>query len=397
MDIMRLAADIEDYIINQRRYFHRYPEPAWEEVQTTLAIKKELEEMGIHPIGFHDISGVYAYIHGKKAGDSAKTFLLRADIDGVPVPEKTGVEFASENSGMMHACGRDCHIAMLLGAAKIMKRLENCLAGNVKLFFQAAEESACSSREYMKRGLLEDVDAVCAVHVYGGMEAPLMDISPGYRMAGADQFDIEVTGLSAHGSLPHTGNDAIVAAAAIISSLQTCVSRSNDPLNPLVLTIGTIRGGTQRNILADRVRMEGTVRMHSAKSRSFIEKSIRNIIKSTAEAYGCKAKLSYRYMLPPLYNSPELSSIAQTAAVKMFGISVCKTIPPVMASEDFAYLSEHIPGLNINLGCANRQLGYTESNYSSRFMADESILKNGAALCARIAADYLGGEEWPKD
>ena len=397
MDIVRLANELEDYIIGQRRYFHRFPEPAWEEVQTTLAIERQLEEMGLEPLRFDDISGVYSYIRGKKAGKNAKTILLRADIDGVSVQEKTGLAFSSENAGMMHACGRDCHIAMLLGAAKLLNNMENSLAGHVKLFFQAAEESAESSQEYIRRGFLQDVDVVCGAHVYGGLEAPYIDISPGYRMASADKFDIEVTGLAAHGSLPHTGKDALVAAAAIISSLQTYVSRNNDPLNPLVITIGTIRGGSQRNIIAGRVKMEGTVRMHSAERRKFIESGMQKIIAGTAEAFGCEAVLSYQYMLPPLYNSPGLSAIAGNAIRKLFGDHIRRDMPPVMASEDFACLTENIPGLYINIGCANKQLGFTENNYSSRFMVDESVLKNGSALTAQIAADYLGGNEWPKD
>lgn len=216
-------------------------------------------------------------------------------------------------------------------------------------------------------------------------------------MASADKFDIEITGLAAHGSLPHTGRDALVAAAAIISSLQTYVSRNNDPLNPLVITIGTIRGGSQRNIIAGRVKMEGTVRMHSAERRKFIESGMQKIIAGTAEAFGCEAVLSYQYMLPPLYNSPGLSAIAGNAIRKLFGDNIRRDMPPVMASEDFACLTENIPGLYINLGCANKLLGFTENNYSSRFMVDESVLKNGSALSAQIAADYLGGNEWPKD
>lgn len=391
MDILNLASEAENYIIGQRRYFHRFPEPAWEEVKTTLAIEKQLKEIGLEPIRFDDISGVYAYIHGKNAGKDARTILLRADIDGVSVQEKTGLDFASENTGMMHACGRDCHIAMLLGAAKLLKGLEDSLAGHVKLFFQAAEESARASQEYIRRGFLQDVDAICAAHVYGGLEAPFIDIAPGYRMASADKFDIEVTGLAAHGSLPHTGKDAIVAAAAIINGLQACVSRDNDPLNPLVINIGTIHGGTQRNIIAGKVKMEGTVRMHSAERRKQLEKTLEKIVTDTAKALGCEAKLSYQYMLPPLYNSPELSVIADKALHKLFGGDIRKDVPPVMASEDFACLTEHIPGLYINIGCANKRLGYTENNYSSRFMVDERILKNGTALCTQIAVDYLGG------
>lgn len=389
MDIANLAAEYEEYVIEQRRRFHRFPELAWEEVQTTLAIEHQLREIGLEPIRFDDISGVCAYIWGGRAGRGSKTILLRADIDGVPIQENTGLEFTSANHGVMHACGRDCHIAMLLGAAKILKRLQPNLAGTVKLFFQAAEESAQGSQEYINRGLLEDVDAVYGAHVYGGMEAPLIDVSPGYRMASADKFDIEVIGLAAHGSLPHTGHDALVAAASIITNLQTYVSRNNDPLNPLVITIGTIRGGTQRNIIAGRVRMEGTVRMHSAERRKGIETGMRSIVEKTAEALGCEAKLNYQYMLPPLYNDPKLCSIAAGAVKRLFGEEKLTSTPPVMASEDFACLLENLPGLYVNIGCASRELGYTQTNYSSSFMVDERILKNGAALCAQVALDYL--------
>lgn len=393
MNIIQMAGEAEEYILTQRREFHRFPEPAWEEVQTTLAIEKQLREIGIQPVRFEDISGVYAYIHGKKAGEHAKTILLRADIDGVPVHEQTGLDCASINHGMMHACGRDCHIAMLLGAAKLLKKLENELCGNIKLFFQAAEESARGAEEYIKRGILEDVDAVYAAHVYGGLNAPLIDVTAGCRMAGADKFDIDVTGKSAHGSLPHTGKDAIVAAAAIISNLQTFVSRNNDPTNPLVLTIGTIHGGSQRNLISGRVKMEGTVRMHSAKRRREIETGMRQIIENTAAAFGCEGRLFYKYMLPPLFNNQALSGIAANAVRKLYGDHLLASLPPVMASEDFARLSEHIPGLYVNLGCLNASLGYTEKNYSSRFMVDEEILKTGTALCVQIAMDYLQEEK----
>lgn len=393
MDIAKLAEEQESYVIEQRRRFHRFPELAWEEVQTTLAIECQLREIGLEPIRFDDISGVCAYIRGGQAGPGSKTILLRADIDGIPIQENTGLAFSSVNHGVMHACGRDCHIAMLLGAAKILKALQSSLCGTVKLFFQAAEESAQGAQEYIKRGILEDVDAVYGAHVYGGMEAPLIDVSPGYRMASADKFDIDVIGQSAHGSLPHTGRDALVAAASIITNLQTYVSRNNDPLNPLVVNIGTIHGGSQRNILAGRVRMEGTVRMHSAERRKGIESGMRTIIEKTAEALGCEAKLYYQYMLPSLYNDPKLSGIAANAVRNLFGDDFLGYAPPVMASEDFACLTEALPGLYVNIGCASQPLGYTKNNYSSGFMVDESILKNGAALCAQVVLDYLSSEK----
>ena len=393
MEVWKKALEYEDYMIRQRRFFHRIPEPAWEEVKTTVAIQRELENMGLHPVRFDGISGVCAEIRGTGEAKQDRTLLLRADIDGVEMQEETGLPFASEISGYMHATGRDCHIAMLLGAARILSDMKKDWGGRVRILFQAAEESAQGAPEYIKRGILEGVNAVYAAHMYGRLPAPQIDISYGYRMAGADKFDIEIQGVSSHGSLPHLGKDAIAAAAQVIQAIQNYVARENNPLEPLVVSIGTIKGGHQRNTLADLVKMEGTVRIHDPAARKRTEEKLRRVITAAAGILECTANMHYQYMLPPLTNDQKLASIALKAAEKLFGEACITHLPAVMASEDFAFYSENIPGIYINIGCAAPGKENGNHNYSSHFQVEEKVLKNGAALCAQFVMDYLSKEE----
>ena len=396
MNVLEKAAAYEDYIIGQRRFFHEIPEPAWEEVRTTVEIEKQLKSMGLEPVRFEGISGVCTEISGKKSTEESRRILLRADIDGVEMKEETGLPYASRHQGLMHATGRDCHIAMLLGAARILKDMEEELNGKVRILFQAAEESAQGAPEYIRRGVLEGVDAVYAAHVYGRLATPFVDISYGHRLAGADKIDIEIYGKSSHGSAPHLGHDAIVAAAQMIQMIQNYVARENNPLEPLVISIGRIQGGHQRNTLADYVKMEGTVRTYSLQSRKAAEKNLQKIAAAAAETMGCTAKLQYRYMLPPLVNHECLVSLAGKAAEKLFGEESIVRLPAVMASEDFAFYTEKVPGIYINIGCAYPGKEEGNANYSSSFQVDEKVLKNGTALCVQFVLDYLkkGDKGW---
>lgn len=391
MDIKELINQEESYIIEQRRYFHRFPEVSWEEAETTLAIEKQLLNMGLTPVRFHDIPGLYTEIRGGRAGKNAKTILVRADIDALSTPEATGLSFASENTGVMHACGHDCHIAMMLGAARIFKALEAELEGHIKILFQPGEETGKGALECIKRGILDGVDAVYGAHVYGLMEAPYMDVTSGPRMSGGDQITIEVFGEATHGSSPHTGHDALVAAASIVLNLQTYISRMSNALNPLVISLGTIHGGTLINSIPDYVKMEGTVRTHSAKVRNHLEQELREVAEKTAQIYRCTAKLVYNYITPPVENDSGLTAIVKNAAEELFGKNIAITMPLIMASDDFAFFTEHLPGVYINIGSGNKALGYTQNNHSDHFTVDESVLKNGTALCVLSALQYLAG------
>ena len=391
MDIRALAEKYEGYIIEQRRWFHAHPELSWEEFGTTDHIQEELEKMGLEVHRFEGRPGCTAMIYGGKAVPGAKTVALRADIDALPVEEKTGLPFASENPGVMHACGHDNHMAMLLGAAKILTAIRDEIPGTVKLLFQPAEETAQGAKAMIAEGVLKGVDAIYGAHIWGDFDAPYIDVSAGNRMACCDTFRITVEGSSTHGSTPHLGTDAIVAAASIIMNIQTIVSRNNDPLNALVVSIGEIHGGQRFNILANKVVMEGTCRTHSREMRGKIEPLLRRICEDTAAAFGAKAELKYDAFPSPVINDhDDLNQIAHDAAVKLYGEEGIKEMPRVMGSEDFAYFMDVVPGIFGFLG--SRDAEHQASNHNDCYDVPEDVLKRGAAMHAQFAADYLSAK-----
>ena len=391
MDIRALAEQYESYIIEQRRWFHAHPELSWEEFGTTDHIQQELEKMGLEVHRFDGRPGCTAMIYGGKAAPGAKTVALRADIDALPVEEKTGLPFTSQNPGVMHACGHDNHMAMLLGAARILCDLKDELAGNVKLLFQAAEETCFGAEYYVQQGVLDGVDAIYGQHIWAGLEAPYLNVQPGVRMASCDNFTITVEGSSTHGSTPHLGTDAIVAAASIIMNIQTIVSRNNDPLNALVVTIGEIHGGQRFNILANKVVMEGTCRTHSREMRGKIEPLLRRVCEDTAAAFGARAELKYDAFPSPVINDhDDLNQIAHDAAVKLYGEEGIKEMPRVMGSEDFAFFMDVVPGIFGFLG--SRDAEHQASNHNDCYDVPEEVLKRGAAMHAQFAADYLSAK-----
>ena len=388
-NIRELAEQYNDYIIERRRYYHSCPELSGQEIHTTEALKADLEAMGVEVELCKTCHGLVGTIKGGKPGKAVVA--LRSDTDALPVEEKTGLPFASENPGVMHACGHDNHMAMLLGAAKILCEVKDELEGNVKLLFQAAEETCFGAEYYVQQGVLNGVDAIYGQHIWAGLEAPYLNVQPGVRMASCDNFTITVEGSSTHGSTPHLGTDAIVAAASIIMNIQTIVSRNNDPLNALVVSIGEIHGGQRFNILANKVVMEGTCRTHSREMRGKIEPLLRRICEDTAAAFGAKAELKYDAFPSPVINDhDDLNQIAHDAAVKLYGEEGIKEMPRVMGSEDFAYFMDVVPGIFGFLG--SRDAEHQASNHNDCYDVPEDVLKRGAAMHAQFAADYLSAK-----
>ena len=390
MNFKEMSEQHEQWVIDQRRFFHQHPELSFEEHETTREIGKRLEEMGLEPHYYEDYPGLWTMIKGGKAAEGAKTIALRADIDALPVEEKTGLDFCSLNPGKMHACGHDCHIAMLLGGIKLLLEKKEELKGNVKIIFQAAEESCYGAKYYVEHGFLDDVDAIYGSHIWGDLDAPLMNFASGPRMASCDNFKITVEGISAHGSAPHQGVDAILAAAHIITELQAIVSRMNDPLNPLVCTIGEIHGGQRFNIIANKVVMEGTTRTHSPEMRGKVEGLLRRIVENAADSMGAKAELDFNsYPAPVINDQEDLNKIANDAVVKLYGEEGLGDLTKMMGSEDFAYFMEKVPGIFGFIGSRNEALGCTAKNHNDHYTVDESVLKRGAAMYAQFAYDYL--------
>ena len=389
MDIKGKAENIKDYIIEMRRHFHQNPELSLEEFETTKKIVNELEKMSIEVSTFKDgLTGCIGTIKGAKEG---KTLLLRADIDALSVHEKTNLEFASRVDGKMHACGHDCHAAMLLGVAKILSEMKDKFSGNIKLFFQAAEEIGLGAKLSIEQGVMDNVDACYGVHVTPRFESPKINMQYGERMAATDVFKLTVEGTSSHGSSPHLGHDAIVASAAIITTLQTIVSRINNPLKPAVVTIGTIKGGQRFNIIANEVIMEGNVRTFDEIFRKEIETHIREIAESVAKAHSCTAKLEYRYGTGVVLNKDKnLVDIAQNAVKKLYGEDSLVEMEKITGGEDFSLLMEKAPGIFGYIGTRNPKVpGSEKINHHECFTVDEDALIRGTAVAVQFALDYL--------
>ena len=395
MNFANRAAQLSDTIIADRRYLHQHAELSFEEHETTAYLVAEMEKLGIPVQTFEDYTGCIATIKGGKPG---KTVMLRADIDALPIQENSGVDFESVHPGVMHACGHDCHAAMLLGGARLLWEQREQLHGTVKLLFQAAEEVFVGSHYYWDKGHLNDVDAAMGMHVWPSVKNGQMVVKDGPLMASCDNFKLTVRGVSAHGSMPHQGKDAIVAASAIITNFQTIVSRSNDPRSTLVVTVGMVHAGTQFNIITDTAVMEGTVRAFTSECRDLAEERIRTIAEATAAMYGCTVELEYLRLEPPTRNDdPALNEIARASARKLYGNDALVDAPSVTGSEDFSYLMEKIPSsLFMFIGCYDEETDSVHPVHNEKFKINEEILQKGAAQYAQFAADWLeqnaGGE-----
>ena len=385
MDIKTLAEQYNDYIIDRRRYYHTCPELSGEEKNTRAHLKEDLEALGITDI--HELEtcyGLTATIHGGKPG---KTIGLRTDTDALSFQEETGLPFASCEPGKMHACGHDTHIAMLLGAAKILQEHRDELCGDVRLIVQPAEEHVMGSKQMIAEGALEGVDAIFGQHVWGTLDMPYIDVTAGPRMAYSGRFTVEVHGESSHASAPHMGKDAITGAAAIINNLQQYVSRESDPLDPVVLTIGTISGGNRYNAIANYVTMEGVTRAYFLDKH---EEAMRRIVENTAKGLGMTAELKYAHVVNPVINDDDdLTEIAQNAVKKLFGEETLYHMPPMMGSEDFANYAAEIPAVFGFIGCRDEANGMVYCNHHEKFDVNETLLPKGTALMAQFAVDYL--------
>ena len=388
MNFAYRAGEINEYIINIRRHIHAHPELSFNERKTTAYIADKLEEMGVEVQRFDDYTGCIGTICGRNGG---KTVLLRADIDALPIKECSGVEFESENDGVMHACGHDCHTAMLLGAAKLLSEHKDELRGTVKLLFQAAEECFVGSHYYWDKGYLGGIDAAMGMHVWPTVESGRMAIMDGYLMASCDNFCITVRGRGAHSMTPQLGRDAVAAAAAVIREVQTIAARMNKPDSPLVISIGTVESERVDGRICERVSMEGTFRAFDIRSQRLALEMIEHIADSAAAIYGCTAEFEHTFSGYAVNNrDTALNALARNAARKLFGEDVLQTTAKAMGSEDFAYIMERIPSsLFVFLGCRDEKAGCTHPVHNEKFRINEDILHIGAAEYAQFAFDYL--------
>ena len=377
-------------MIEIRRDLHQHPELGFQEVRTSGVVAKRLTDLGFTVRTSLGKTGVTGFLKGSKPG---KTVLLRADMDALPIQEQADVPWKSRNDGVMHACGHDAHTAMLLTAAEILAKELPRLSGNLFLVFQPAEELLIGAPAMLKDGVLADVkaDAAFAVHLMNRLPAGNVAVRSGSVMTSADKLELSVTGRGGHGANPHNAIDPVVAAAQVITALQTLVSRETPPLGTAVLSITTLKAGTAFNIIPDTVEMTGTFRCFDAKLRETLLASLQRTAEGVASALRCTARVRNEYLTPAVNNDPAVTQIAREAATEIVGKDRVTEWEPMTGSDDLAYFWQQIPGCYAFVGSGKTDGSPSPANHNAKFDIDESALAIGADLLVRAARRVLQG------
>lgn len=392
--LKKYASEIQDEIVANRRFLHRNPELGMDLPITYEFVKDKLEKMG-YDVKNCGPSGILAIAGGKNPG---KVFLIRGDMDALPIKEETDLEFKSENENM-HACGHDLHAAMLLGAAEILKKFEDDINGSVKLMFQPGEETVEGAKAMIDAGLLENpsVDAAMMIHVMTGVPMPsgiVLLPGAGPYSASADLFEIKVQGKGGHGAMPNNTVDPINVASHIYQSLQTINSREVPPEETVVLTIGQFIAGNASNIIPDSAKLSGTIRTYNAETRKFVKERLQSITENTAKAFRAEAKANILLGCPSVVNDKALVKdmidilgelLDQNQILDTSTMSGGK----MAASEDFGFVSEAVPGILLGLSAGNAKEGYEYPQHHPKAKFDESVLSTGAAVYAYTAMRWL--------
>jgi amidohydrolase len=372
-----------------RRDFHAHPELGFQEMRTAGIVAKELTALGLEVHTGVGGTGVVALLEGAKPGP---VVLVRADMDALPIREETGASYASQNPGVMHACGHDGHTAVLLTVAKLLNAHRNELTGTVKFMFQPAEEGMGGAEKMIEEGVLENpkVDVALALHVWNEKPVGWIGIAGGPVMAGAEIFKIKVDGKGGHGAVPHLAVDPILAAAQIVSALQGIVARNVAPLQTAVVSVCTIHGGETFNVIPPSVEMTGTIRTFEPAVRTRVLERFEKTVHSIAEGMGCQAEIDLKILTPATINQSETAVRVQAVARRLFPEADVDTGNyTTMGSEDFAFILEKVPGCFFFIGSANPEKGLDAGHHHPRFDFDETALPRGAALMAATISDLL--------
>lgn len=384
--LLKSLVDAEkDWIINLRRTLHRIPENGFQEYKTQRVIMETLDEIGIPYTT--ERTWVIGLIEGEHPGE---TVALRADMDALPLSEPDGCPFRSEHKGMMHACGHDAHVAMALGAAKVLYGLREHIHGKVKLLFQPAEETDGGAEPMVKAGAMENphVDRVYGIHVMPHLPVGKVETRAGTLNASTDTVKITIRGKAGHGAYPDLGTDAIVCAAQVITALQTVVSRNVSPLQSAVLTIGVIEGGTAQNIICDEVRMRGTLRTANAELRAMMKQRIAAIAENIAQGMGCEAEVNIIPGYAALVNDDAEAERVKRIAGRLLGeANVVNKAAPSMGGEDFSFFSDCAPGAFFHVGCVSPEWMPAPPLHSRDFHIDENCLTIGTLMHVALVLD----------
>lgn len=380
--LKKLVDESFDWAVAKRRALHRIPEEGFQEFKTQQFICDTLDELGIPYTT--ERTWVVALIEGAHPG---LTIALRADMDALPVKEPKGLPFCSQHPGWMHACGHDIHMAIQLGAARILNNMRNQLHGNVKLLFQPAEETEGGAKPMVKAGVLENptVDACYGLHVQSRLPLGTIETRPGTLNASTDEIHLDVFGKGGHAAYPESSVDAIVLSAQILNALQTLVSRSVSPLSSVVLSFGIIQGGTAENVICDHVTLEGTLRTTDPKHRAFAMHHIEKVARGIAASFGGSAKLTVIDGYAPLVNHDHEAQLVLETARELYGnMHVIVKDAPSMGGEDFSYFIEETPGAFYHIGCTAPDKMPGAPLHNKNFIPDEACIRQGMEMQTAI-------------
>ena len=397
-DFIQQATELFPYTQSLRRDFHMHPELGFREIRTGGIVAKELEALGIEVTKGVGKTGVVGLLEGAKPGP---TLLLRFDMDALPITEETEADYASENNGIMHACGHDGHTAIGLTVARILNAHRDQLAGTIKFCFQPSEEGTNGeevggAEMMMQDGLLESpkVDMALALHLWNEQPVGWLGIAGGPMMAGAELFSIKVTGKGGHGAIPNGAIDPIVAAAQIVMALQTIVSRNVSPLDTAVVSVTTLHSGTAFNVIPTEAILQGTIRTFDRGVRQKVLERFEQIVQGTAQSLGCQAEITLKRLTPALVNDAAISQTVQATSRRVFPDSELRTAGYLtMGAEDAAFLLEKVNGCFFFVGSANKERHLDYGHHHPKFDFDEEALIRGSALMAAAAMDMLSATE----
>ncbi len=384
--IKKILLENEEYIINLRRELHSVPELGFSEFKTSEIIKRELKKENIDFEENVAKTGVRAIIRGGKKG---KCVLLRADMDALPIEEKTEVSYKSTHEGVMHACGHDAHVSILLAAAKALNKVKGELSGDVVLVFQPAEETTGGAEIMINEGVMDNprVDTCFALHVESAYETGTVALKDGAVMASPDEFDIEITGKGGHGAYREKCIDPIYVAATVVKRIIDFGAEAGET-EPSVISVGEINGGNFYNIIPDKVTIKGTSRAVSESVRNKLYEGIKKCVNDVCKEYNAEGKLDFRFMYPPLINDKKATDIMRKVA-KENGFSVVEIDKPFMGGEDFSYFAKKAPSSYIYIGCRNEEKKCIYPWHNAKFNIDEKCLLNGAVMLCGACVSYL--------
>lgn len=373
-----------------RRHLHRHPELSNQEFKTTEFIRRELKALGLKLLKVNYPTGVIAELTGARRGP---TVAIRADIDALPVLERTDIPFRSTVPGVMHACGHDVHTTVVLGTAALLSEMKRDLCGNVRFIFQPSEETPPGGAiEMIASGAMKDVAVIFGLHVDPHLQVGRIGLRDGSVFAANWDFDVIIHGKGGHGARPHLAVDAIAVAAQAVNRVQHIISRESDPIEPLVVSFGEIHGGTARNVVAESVQMTGTARWLSEKLDGKVEKMIASAIKSVCQSYSARCEIKDIGSYPLLKNTPSVNTIYRRNWEKLFGLGKISVTEPVLGSEDFASYLTKAPGSMFRLGVMNKKIKADQPWHSAFFKVDEEAIFYGTSLLTASTLEYLEGK-----